>query len=164
MGTTFRWQRVDAVHWVHWLLCTQTFVRVLITLWTAALGLAHGVVLFAVIPATLVGLSGWLTAAWRRERPWAWWVATILFGMRFGANGLALLAGDVSWLSAAQLVFDGLLLAFLFHPVSRARTDPPATPAGGADAVGTTAWREPAVLTESHDTTGSGPARGTGDP
>ena len=136
MGTTFRWQRVDAVHWVHWLLCTQTFVLVLLTLWTAALGLAHGFVLFAVIPATLVGLSGWLTAAWRRERPGAWWVATILFGMRFGANGLALLAGDVSWLERGALVFDGLLLAFLFHPVCRARIDPPAAPAGGAEAGG----------------------------
>ena len=137
-----------------WLLCTQTFVLVLITLWTVALGLAHGVVLFAVIPATLVGLSGWLTAAWRRERPWAWRVATILFGMRFGENGLVLLAGDVSWLSAAQLVFDGLLLAFPSHPVCRARIDPPAAPAEAPRRWGRRPGASPRSVTERHDTTG----------
>jgi hypothetical protein len=121
---------VDAEHRVHRLLCTQTFVLVLITLWAIAVGLTHGFVLLAVLPATLVGLSGWLTAAWRRERPWAWWVATILFGIRFAADGLALLAGDVSWLSSAQLIFDGLLLAYLSHPDCRARIDPPVAPGG----------------------------------
>ena len=134
---------MDAEHWVHRLLATQTFVLVLLTLWTVADGLAHGLVVLTVIPATFVGLSGWLTAAWRKRRPWAWWVATILFGMRFAGSGLGLLAGDVSWLNSALLVFDGLLLAYLFHPAGRARIDQPMAPPAGAETGTMTTWRGP---------------------
>src|SRR5688572_23662356 len=116
MSLRSRWNRVDAEHWAHWLLATQTFVLVLVTLWVFATGWTYGAAAAAVIPATLVGLSGWLTAAWRKERPWAWWVATILFGMRFVGSWQALLDGDGSWLGSALLVFDGLLLTYLFHP------------------------------------------------
>ena len=133
---------MDAEHRVHRLLAWQTFVLVLITLWSVAMGLVHGFLLLALLPATSTALSGWLTAAWRKKRPWAWWVPTILFGMRFAGNGLALLTGDVSWLSAALLVFDGFLLTFLWHPDCRARIDPPVpTAVGGTRAA--TIWRGP---------------------
>lgn len=129
MGTRSRWQRVRAEHWVHRLLATQTFVLVLVTLWLLLTGWALGLAFLAVIPAVYVGLSGWMTAAWRRGRPWAWWVATVLSGMRVVGSLVALLEGDASWLDAALLVFDGVLLAFLFHPDGRARVvRPPAEP------------------------------------
>jgi hypothetical protein len=137
MSLRSRWNRADAERWAHRLLATQTFVLVLFTLWTFAAGLAHGLVLLAVVPATLMALSGWLTGAWGKERPWAWYVATILFGMRFAANLFAVLGGQVSWVSAALLVFDGLLLLFLLHPSSRARITGAAAPAPRVDA----GWR-----------------------
>ena len=112
---------MDAEHWVHWLLATQTFVLVLSMLWTFAMTLTHGVVLLTLVPATFVALSGWLTAAWRKERQWAWFVAAILFGMRFAGNLLDAATGTTGWLTVALLLFDGLLLAFLFHRDSFAR-------------------------------------------
>ena len=129
MTTRHRWQRLDAQHWVHRLLGVQTFLLVLVTMWALAMGLAHGFLWLAVLPAVFVALSGWLTAAWRRERRWAWWVATILTGMRFSGGLLALLGGDVSWVGLLLLVFDGVLLAFLFHPDSFARVKGPAAAA-----------------------------------
>jgi hypothetical protein len=132
MSLRSRWNRVDAEHRVHWLLCTQTFVLVLFTLWVFADGWAHDLELFALFPAMLVAFSGWLTAAWRRGRAWAWGVATILVGLRFVGTVLSLLDGELSWLGWALFVFDGLLLAYLFHPKSRARLQPPAAQTVGA--------------------------------
>jgi hypothetical protein len=142
MNPRSRWNRVDAEHWVHRLLATQTFVLVLVTVWTFAMGLGHGLVLLTVFPATMVALSGWLTAAWRKERPWAWYVAAILFGMRFAGSLSAVLGGTVSWVSVALLVFDGLLLVNLFHPNGRARIERSSARVQGADA-DPRAWVEP---------------------
>ena len=132
MSLRTRWNRVDAEHWVHRLLATQTFVLVLFTLWAVLGGWVHGLLLLATIPAALMGLSAWLTAAWRKERPWAWYVATILAGMRFEGNLMGLLVGSVSVLTAALLVFDGLLLVLLLHPDSFARVKVPRASASGA--------------------------------
>ena len=131
MGLGQRWKRVDAVHRVHWLLCLQTFLLVLPTVWVLGNGMVHGFVVAAVIPGAFVALSGWLTAAWRKGRPWAWWVATILSGLRLAETVLGALEGDLSWLGSVLLVFDGLLLAHLFHPACRARILSSAVPAGG---------------------------------
>jgi hypothetical protein len=123
---------VDAEHRVHWLLGTQTFALVLFTLCVFADGWAHDLELFALFPAMLVAFSGWLTAAWRRGRAWAWGVASILGGLRFVGTVLSLLDGQLWWLGRTLLVFDGLLLAYLLHPRSRARLRPPAVQTVGA--------------------------------
>jgi hypothetical protein len=132
MSLRTRWNRVDAERWAHWLLATQTFVLVLFTLWTLLSGWLHGLVLLAAVPAILMGLSAWLTAAWRKEEQWAWYVATILCGMRVVGNLTGVLAGTASWSTFALVVFDGLLLTFLCHPDSFARVRGPRAPAPGA--------------------------------
>jgi hypothetical protein len=127
-----RWRRVDAEHWVHRLLQTQTFLLTLWTMWTFVVGLASGFVVATLIPASIVALSGWLTSAWRRERAWAWWVATVLVCVSCVRTGLALIGGATSWQTPVLLVFDGLLLLFLLHPDSRARIGPRAAAAAYA--------------------------------
>ena len=119
MDARTRWLRLDAEHWVHVSGMAATTLLVLWTLGVALAGLAAGLLVAALIPAVLAGLSGWLTSAWRRERPWAWWVWTVGAAVTFltGVNGLAqgwppggLLAGG-----------SGALLLLLAHPDCRGR-------------------------------------------
>src|SRR4029453_18370448 len=84
---------------------------------------AGGVVLLTVFPATIAVLSGCLTSAWRRGKPWAWGAAVGLAGMGVNAGVMGLLGGDASWFTPALLVFDGLSFLFLLHPDSRARVE-----------------------------------------
>ncbi len=136
MGIRTRWGRVDAERWVHRLLAMQTSV---LTLWTAGtflLGLLHGFLPLPLLPASLVALSGWLTAAWRLERAWAWYVAAILAALRLESVFLALLDGDLPFLLWGVPAFDALLLVYLLHPDCRARFYPPvASPAREGTAV-----------------------------
>ncbi|MET0763826.1 MAG: hypothetical protein ABWY29_03105 [Blastococcus sp.] len=118
-----RWNRVDAEHWVQRLLETQTLLLTLWTVWSFFLTWAGGFVLLTVFPATIAVLSGWLTSAWRRGRPWAWWAAVVLAGMGVNAGVMGLLGGDVSWFTPPLLVFDGLSFLFLLHPHSRSRVE-----------------------------------------
>jgi hypothetical protein len=74
-----------------------TTLLVLATVWALFGGWLAGVPFVAAMPAALASLVGWLTSAWRRQRPWVWWVWTI---------GVA-----------------GVLLLLLFHPDSRARIE-----------------------------------------
>jgi hypothetical protein len=74
----------------------------------------------------LAVLSGWLTTAWRHERPWCWWVLMTVYGL-----GLLMSLGDLltdgpSWPTLISLAVDSVLLVLLLHPDSRARIDPPA--------------------------------------
>ncbi len=73
----------------------------MLTLWTAGTFLArllHGFLPLTLLPASLVALSGWLTAAWRLERAWAWYVGAILAALRLESVFLALLDGDLPFL------------------------------------------------------------------
>ena len=129
--TTTRWQRLDAEHWVLRLLRAQTFLLSLWTVWALSGTWLAGVVWLTLFPAAVTALWGWVASGWRRERPWAWWVAAVFAGMRFAGFGSGLLAGTLPWPLLAVLAFDALLLTILFHRDARARVDAPAEPPAG---------------------------------
>jgi len=116
-----RWQRLDAEHWVYVYGIVATVGLTLWTVWTALVGLAYGFVVAALIPGALAFLAGWMTSAWRQERPWSWWAWTVLATLTF-LSALAALVDprpvDVVW-----LVGSAVLLLLLVHPVSRARIE-----------------------------------------
>jgi hypothetical protein len=78
----------------------------------------------ALVPGVLAALSGWLTSAWARERPWSWWAWTVLVTLAF-LSALAGLPGlrpaTLAWVGVS-----GVLLLLLAHPDSRARIRPAA--------------------------------------
>jgi hypothetical protein len=115
------WRRLDAEHWVHvWGMVATTLLG-LGTLWALFGGWLAGVPLVAVLPAALSALSGWLTSAWRRERPWSWWVWTVGSAVVFLASLNGLAQGRL--LGGVLVVASGVLLVLLAHPDSRARID-----------------------------------------
>ena len=119
-----RWRRLDAEHWVHvWGIAVTTLLA-LWTVWVVVVGLAGGLLLVAVLPASMTALAGWLTSAWRLERPWAWWAWTVGTAVLF-LSGLAGLA-DPGPITVAWLVVTGGLLLLLAHPDCRARIGTPA--------------------------------------
>jgi hypothetical protein len=122
MDAPTRWQRLDAEHWIHVVGMVGTTALVLWTLWVAVLGFAVGLAAAALVPAALAAVAGWLTSAWRRERPWSWWAWTVPTALAFlsGAAGLA----DPGPMTLAWLVVSGGLLLLLAHPDSRARIQP----------------------------------------
>jgi hypothetical protein len=124
MDARSRWRRLDAEHWVHVAGMVLTTVLVLCTFWTALAGLVGGLLVVALFPGALAALAGWLTSAWRRERPWSWWVWTVLATLSF-LSDLAALA-DPRPVRLAGLVVSGGLLLLLAHPDSRTRIQPPA--------------------------------------
>ena len=83
MTGTLERGRLDAEHWVHVAGMVLTTVLVLCTFWTALAGLVGGLLVVALFPGALAALAGWLTSAWRRERPWSWWVWTVLATLSF---------------------------------------------------------------------------------
>ncbi|WP_324274679.1 hypothetical protein [Blastococcus brunescens] len=117
---------MDAEHWVHvWgraataVLGTVTVVATLAGLGAGLLGAVIG----AVFWGSLTAVAGWLTSAWRDERPWAWWVWTsgtvtvVLTGLSAVVDG--------SWFAVPWVLVSGVLLLLLVHPDSRARIGVP---------------------------------------
>ncbi len=95
--------------------------------WGLVAGISPLFLLFLVIfPAA----AGWLSSAWRRERPWAWWVLTPLSGLLLLVGVDDLLTVGPSWFRSPRLVFYGVLLLLLAHPDSRARIQPVRADAG----------------------------------
>jgi hypothetical protein len=121
MDARTRWRRLDAEHWIHVFGIVGTTVLVLWTVWAVPAGIAAGPVVVAVFPAAIAALAGWLTSAWRRERPWSWWVWTALatVGLLSGLSALA----QLRLVAIPWCVVSGGLLLLLVHPDSRARTE-----------------------------------------
>jgi hypothetical protein len=115
------WRRLDAEHWVHVSGMALTTLLVIGTAWALLGGVLVGAAVLAVLPAGLAALAGWLTSAWRQERPWAWWAWTI--GSAAGTVTAldAVVAGRTAAL--APLLAGGVLLLLLFHPDCRARIE-----------------------------------------
>jgi len=126
MDVRTAWRRLDAEHWVHVWGVVATTLLVIGSLVAVIAGFAVSTPVMAVFPVALAALSGWLTSAWRRERPWAWWVWTIgsAVGFATALDGLASGRG----VAAASLAASGILLVLLFHPDSRARVERPSVP------------------------------------
>jgi len=121
MDARTRWRRFDAEHWIYVYGMVATTVLALWAAWSALVGLAAGFFLAALIPGALASLAGWMTSAWRQERPWSWWAWTVLATLSF-VYALPALA-DPGVLSLVPLVLSGGLLLMLVHPDSRARID-----------------------------------------
>jgi hypothetical protein len=121
MDVRRRWRRVDAEHWVHVWGMVVTAALALATMWALVGGWLAGVPFVAVLPAALASLAGWLTSAWRRERPWAWWVWTTGAAAAAVTALNTLIAGRP--VAVAALIATGILLLLLFHPDSRARIE-----------------------------------------
>ena len=130
MSVQSRWTRLDAQKWVHRIGMLQTGLLILMTCGTAFVGLVHGLMWVAVLPGALATLSGWMTSAWREERPWSWWAWSSVSGFGVLTGLSALLESGPSWRLVLGLVFDGVLLALLAHPQSRARIQPAVPPRG----------------------------------
>jgi MFS family permease len=125
MDARARWRRVDAGHWVHVLAGLQTTLLGLATVWVTFGGLALGLAWLGLVPGALAALSGWLTWAWRRNRPWSWYAWTVLAALGVLSALGGVLTDGPGWGDAARLGFSGILLVLLCHPDSRARLDPP---------------------------------------
>lgn len=122
------WRRLDAERWVHVWGMAATTLLVLASVWTLFTGWFAGVAFMAVVPGALAALVGGVTSAWRRGRPWAWWVWTIGAAVVGATAANALAAGRA--VALAPLAAAGLLLALLFHPDCRVRIGSPPVDAG----------------------------------
>jgi hypothetical protein len=134
MAARSRWRRFDAEHWVHQLGMLQTTVLTLATLWAATAGFLAGALWVAVIPGAAASLTGWLTAAWRRDERWSWPAWSVLSGVGAVVTAGPLAGGQLSWAAAGGFVVNAPMLVLLFHPDSRARfagPDPAVGPAPG---------------------------------
>ena len=127
MDARTRWRRLDAEHWVHVWGMAATTLLVLATVGALFVGWLAGVWYVAVLPAALASLSGWLTSAWRLERPWSWWAWTVGSAAVFMASLNGLAQGQL--LGAVLFVVSSALLVLLTHPDSRARIESPAATA-----------------------------------
>jgi hypothetical protein len=115
------WQRLDAPRWVHNLAASATTLLCVLTGLALLAGVRYGVPQMAVLPGALAALSGWMTSAWRRGRPWSWWVWAVGAGIGVASALGALLSSGPSWSSVLGLGLNGALLLLLGHPDSRAR-------------------------------------------
>ena len=118
------WQRLDAERWVYRIGMVSTALLALATLAVLVLGLGQGAAWVALLPAALAAFSGWITAAWRRGRPWSWWVWIVLAGTGTPA-AVADAVVEPSIGNAVGLAINLTVLALLCHPRSRARIHGP---------------------------------------
>ena len=95
------WANLDAPRWVYRLGALQTAVLCFCTACLALFGLPLGPSAFAIVIlavlAALAALCAWSTSAWRRGRPWAWWMWAVVSGLGVVSALLGLLTGGSSW-------------------------------------------------------------------
>jgi hypothetical protein len=124
------WADLDAARWVYRLGLLQTAFLCLGTVFLPLSVLPLGgfaLVIMAVL-AAVTAFSAWSTSAWRRGRPWAWWVWAIVSGLDVGTALVRLGAGGSSWRAWYSLVVCGGTLALLGHPANRDRRNGPVEP------------------------------------
>jgi hypothetical protein len=124
------WANLDAPRWVYRLGLLQTAILCLYTVCLAVFGLPLGPVALAIaaLPAALAAFWAWSTSAWRRGRPWAWWMWAVVSGLGVVSALLGLLTGGSSWSDWCSLVIGGGTLVLLSHPANRDRVNGPVEP------------------------------------
>jgi hypothetical protein len=126
---------------VHRFGVLQTALLIVLACATTFLGLVYGLLWLALIAGALAALSGWMTSAWRLERPWSWWAWSIPSGFGLLTSLAGVLGTGPSWGSVSGLVINGVLLVLLAHPWSRRRIEPVATLPGDGGVGGPVAPR-----------------------
>ena len=114
------WRRLDASRWVSWALVLSVLFMTWQTLRLAFYGWLAGVAWLALVPGSVAVGACVLLAAWRRERPWAWFVLVVLVALQLLAYGTPLLFGEVSASGVLGSAVPVVLLVLLLHPDSRA--------------------------------------------
>ena len=124
------WADLDASRWVYRLGMLQTAIACLFTVGLTLLALPLGPVALAIpaLAGALAAFSAWTTSAWRRGRPWAWWVWTVSSGLGAMKGLFALAAGGSSWSAWWPLVSSGGMLLVLAHRENRKRANGPVEP------------------------------------
>jgi hypothetical protein len=120
MTLSDRWRRLDASRWVSWVLVLCVVFSAWQTLRVAFFGWLGGAAWLALVPGVFAVGAGLLLAAWRRDRPWAWFVLVVLVALQLLAFGGPLLFGEVRLSGVLGSTVSVVLLVLLLHPDSRA--------------------------------------------
>ena len=121
-----------APRWVYRLGLLQTAALILgnagLTLGALPVLTSPSVLGLLALSWAIAAFSAWCTSAWRRGRPWAWWVFAVLSGLDV-VYGLAELGvGGSPWSAWYSVAAGAGMLILLTYPGNRERRNGPVEP------------------------------------